>query len=142
MSWLCSGKLSYPRKMPLGAPPQGPSDAAMASRHVSAFLQNTISKSDLSRPSHQINNAFSLLVSNFEMHVLSALHFVLIFSLNLILSGLQWHAHLVTLLLEGARIYFFERNYSNSQKHSLKFSQKINFSYTMISPLLLSINFQ
>ena len=99
-------------------------------------------QSELSRPSHQINNAFSLLVSNFEMHVLSALHFVLIFSLNLILSGLQWHAHLVTLLLEGARIYFFERNYSNSQKHSLKFSQKINFSYTMISPLLLSINFQ
>ena len=101
--------------MPLGAPPRGPSDAAMASRHASAFLQNTISKSDLSRPSHQINNAFSLLVSNFEMHVLSALHFVLIFSLSWILSGLQWHAHLVTLLLEGARIYFFERNYSNSK---------------------------
>lgn len=129
--------------MPLGAPPRGPSDAAMASRHVSAFLQNTISMSDLSRPSHQINNAFSLLVSNFEMYVLSALHFVLIFSLSWIFSGLQLvTVHLVTLLLEGARIYFFERNYSNSQKHSLKFSQKINFSCTMISPLLLSINFQ
>ena len=65
MSSFCGENFCYPRKKPLGAPPRGPSDAAMASRHVSIFLQNTISKSNLSRPSHHINNAFSLLVPQF-----------------------------------------------------------------------------
>ena len=80
------------------------------------------------------------------MYVLSALHFVLIFSLSWIFNGLQWHAHLVTLLLEGARIYFFERNYSNSQKHSLKFSQKNQLQLyndiTFIVINQLSVGFQ
>lgn len=98
-------------------------------------------------PVNQINNAFSLLVSNFEMYVLSALHFVLIFSLSWIFNGLQLvTVHLVTLLLEGARIYFFEKNYSNSQKHSLKFSQKNQLQLyndiTFIVINQLSVGFQ